>query len=197
MNDPGKSGRFPRSAETRARILAAARSQFAAQGYHGTTIRSVATAADIHPSMVMRYFDNKDGLFAAAAEFDLRLPDLSNVAPAELGVTLVRQFLDRWEGVDSGDELPALLGVAPTNEQARDRLAEVFRTQIEPMIAYAAMVENKEQCAALIVSQMLGLAFTRYILRLPAVVSLPREVIEREVGATVQNYLMPKARQTP
>ena len=65
------------------------------------------------------------------------------------------------------------------------------------MIERAARVENKKRCAALIVSQMLGLAFTRYILRLPAVVSLPREVVEREVGATIQNYLMPKARRTP
>ena len=117
---------------------------------------------------------------------------------AELGVTLVRQFLDRWEGSDAGDELPALLGVAPTNASARERLAEVFRTQIEPMIERAAEDKNKKRCAALIVSQMLGLAFTRYILRLPAVVSLrASEVIEREVGATIQNYLMPKARRTP
>lgn len=192
MSSSRKTNRFLRSAETRARILAAARVLFTVRGYHGTTIRAVAAEADIHPSMVMRYFESKDGLFAAAAEFDLRLPDLSDVKPADLGVTLVRQFLDRWEGTDAGDELPALLGAAPTNAVARERLADVFKTQIEPMIARAIQIENKEQCAALIVSQMLGLAFTRYILRLPAVVSLPREVIEREVGATIQNYLMPQ-----
>ena len=31
--------------------------------------------------MVMRYYGNKEGLFAAAVEFDLRLPDLSAVPP--------------------------------------------------------------------------------------------------------------------
>ena len=66
----------------------------------------MAAKADIHPSMVMRYFESKDGLFAAAAEFDLRLPDLSKVKLAELGVTLVRQFLDRWEGSDAGANCP-------------------------------------------------------------------------------------------
>jgi AcrR family transcriptional regulator len=75
VNHSTKAGRFPRSAEMRARIVAAARSQFAAHGYHGTAIRTVATEADIHPSMVMRSFERKDGLLAAAAEFDLRLPD--------------------------------------------------------------------------------------------------------------------------
>lgn len=192
MSGRSRTDRFPRSVETRARILAAARSLFATQGYRGTTIRAVAAEADIHPSMVMRYFDSKEGLFAAAAELDLRLPDLSDVKPAELGVTLVRLFLECWEGADAGDELPALLGAAPTNAAARERLVEVFKMQVGPMVARSARAENKEQCAALIVSQMLGLAFTRYILRLPAVVALPPEVIEREVGATIQNYLMPE-----
>ena len=35
--------------------------------------------------MVMRYFGNKEGLFAAAAEFDLRLPDLTHVPRSALG----------------------------------------------------------------------------------------------------------------
>jgi AcrR family transcriptional regulator len=75
VNHLTKAGCFPRSAEMRARIVAAARSQFAAHAYHGATTRTVAAEADIHPSMAMRYFERKDGLFAAAAEFDLRLPD--------------------------------------------------------------------------------------------------------------------------
>ena len=187
-----RAERFPRSADTQARIIAAARPLFARQGYAGTTIRAVAAAADIHPSMVMRYFDSKEGLFAAAAEFDLRLPDFSKVRRSELGVALVRTFLDRWEGEGMGEQLRALLGVAPTNARARERLAEIFRSQVGLMIAgtaRTARAADKEQCAALIVSQMLGLAFTRYILRLPAVVKLSRAIIERELGITVQAYL--------
>jgi AcrR family transcriptional regulator len=33
----------------------------------------------IDPAMVTRYFANKESLFAAAAEFDLRLPDLGTL----------------------------------------------------------------------------------------------------------------------
>ena len=69
-----------RSDATRAAILAAAREQFAAGGYQAATIRAIAAAAGIDPAMVMRYYGNKEGLFAAAAEFDLRLPDLSGAA---------------------------------------------------------------------------------------------------------------------
>jgi len=184
-----RAERFPRSADTQARIIAAARPLFAKHGYQGTTIRAVAAAADIHPSMVMRYFESKEGLFAAAAEFDLRLPDFSKVEESELGVALVRQFLDRWEGEGAGEELRAFLGVAHTNATARQRLMEIFTRQIEPMVARAANVANKEQCAALIVTQMLGLAFTRYILHLPPVVNLSRAALEEHLGTTIQHYL--------
>jgi len=184
-----RAERFPRSADTQDRIIAAARTLFARHGYEGTTIRAVAAAAGIHASMVMRYFESKEGLFAAAADFDLRLPDLSQVNGNEFGVFLVRHFLERWEGEGAGDELRALLGVAATNAVARERLAGIFKTQVGPMVARAARGANKEQCAALIVTQMLGLAFTRYILRLPAIVKLPRTVIEKQIGATIQRYL--------
>jgi len=189
LTSDGRAERFPRSADTQARIIAAARPLFAKHGYQGTTIRAVAAAADIHPSMVMRYFESKEGLFAAAAEFDLRLPDFSKVKESELGVALVRQFLDRWEGEGAGEELRALLGVAHTNATARARLMEIFTRQIEPMVARAAKVANKEQCAALIVTQMLGLAFTRYILHLPPIAKLSHAVLEEHIGATIQHYL--------
>ncbi len=189
LTSDDRAERFPRSADTQARIIAAARPLFAKHGYQGTTIRAVASAAGIHASMVMRYFESKEGLFAAAAEFDLRLPDFSKVKESELGVALVRQFLDRWEGEGAGEELRALLGVAHTNATARQRLMEIFTRQIEPMVERAANVANKEQCAALIVTQMLGLAFTRYILHLPPVVNLSRAALEEHLGATIQHYL--------
>jgi AcrR family transcriptional regulator len=77
--------------------LAAARERFAESGYEAATIRAIAADANIDPSMVMRYFGNNDQLFAAAAEFDLRFPDLFEVDPAELGHALVSHFLKRWE----------------------------------------------------------------------------------------------------
>src|ERR1700751_3967750 len=80
------------SAETKAAILAAARTGFAEPGFERATIRAIAADANIDPSMVMRYFGSKDQLFAAAADFDLQIPDLSDVAAAELGAPLVGPF---------------------------------------------------------------------------------------------------------
>lgn len=68
-----------RSLAAREAILSAARARFTEQGYDRTTIRQVATDANIDPSMVMRYYGSKDGLFAAAVDVDLKLPELGAI----------------------------------------------------------------------------------------------------------------------
>ena len=73
--------------------------------------------------MVMRYFGNKDQLFAAAADFDLRFPDLSDVDRDQLGARLVAHFLDRWEGDEA---LVVLLRSSTTNADAAQRMQEIF-----------------------------------------------------------------------
>jgi AcrR family transcriptional regulator len=176
-----------RSQPTRDRILDAARRLFAEEGYDRTTIRTVAAAADIHPSMVMRYYGSKEGLFAAAATFDLEIPDLSNVPHEQVGRAMIRHFIRRWEA--RGEELPALLRVSVTHERARERLLELFRNQVAPALAKVCGPERAAVCAALVATQTIGLAFTRYVLRLPPVVALSEDVIIDRIGATLQAYL--------
>jgi AcrR family transcriptional regulator len=64
-----KTRNVSRSENIRARILAAGQAIFSSKGYERTTIRGVAKAAHIHPSMVIRYFQSKERLFAAAVAF--------------------------------------------------------------------------------------------------------------------------------
>ena len=150
----------PRSEPARARILAAAREEFARDGYDGATIRAIADRARIDPSLVMRYFGSKEGLFAAAAVIDLELPALRAIPRRQWGEVLVRQFLDRWEGPDQDGSLRMLFRVAPTNATAAARLGNAVSTQVAAMIT-AAGLGNAQQRADLMASQMLGLAYTR------------------------------------
>jgi AcrR family transcriptional regulator len=177
-----------RSDATKAAILAAAREQFAASGYQAATIRAVAAQAGIDPALVMRYFGNKEGLFAAAAEFDLRLPDLTTLPRHEVGAALVEHFLDRWEGDET---LMALLRTAVTHEAGALRMQAIFATQVGPMVARLSGETGAAAArrAGLIATQILGLALCRYVLKLPPVASLKRAELVRRVGATVQGYL--------
>ncbi len=173
------------SAETKAVILAAARERFAESGFERATIRAIAADADIDPSMVMRYFGNKDQLFAAAADFDLQIPDLSDVDREQLGSRLVTHFVDRWE---RDEIMVVLLRSSTTNADAAQRMQAIFATQLLPVIA-GINPDDPQRRAGLIATQMLGLALCRYVLKLPPVVAMSRDEIVSWLGPTVQRYL--------
>ncbi|MED5369714.1 MAG: helix-turn-helix domain-containing protein [Myxococcota bacterium] len=58
-------------AQTRARILAHARSLFAERGFQGTTISAIAKAAQVSVGSVHAHFEDKDTLLAFAFHADL------------------------------------------------------------------------------------------------------------------------------
>jgi AcrR family transcriptional regulator len=176
-----------RSDATRTAILAAARERFAADGYEKATIRAIAADAGIDPAMVMRYYGNKERLFAAAAEFDLRLPDVTAMPRTQVGIRIVGHFLNRWE---EDETLMALLRAAVTNEAARDRLKAIFADQVAP--AVAALSADPTQApirAGLLAAQMLGMAMCRYVLKLPPIVTMTRADVIAWLAPTVQRYL--------
>lgn len=176
-----------RSDPTRAAILAAARERFAADGYERATIRAIAAQAEIDPAMVMRYYGSKERLFAAAATFDLQLPDLGGLPRSGYGEALVRHFLRRWEG--DGPFL-ALLRAAVTNDAARDRMRDIFATQVTPLVATVSPAPGETTArAALIASQLLGLALCRDVLLLPAIEAMPEEEVINWIAPTIQRYL--------
>ncbi|MET9449202.1 TetR family transcriptional regulator [Streptomyces cinerochromogenes] len=176
-----------RSDATRTAILTAARERFAADGYERATIRAIAKDARIDPSMVMRYFGSKEGLFAAAVALDLRLPDLTEIPRDKVGRTLVGHFLDLWE---ENEELTAVLRVGATNQAGAERMHGVFREQLLPVARQVCPdPEQVPARAALCAAQLLGLALTRYVLRLPPARALPREELLAWLGPTVQRYL--------
>ena len=54
-------------------------------GYERATVRDIAASASIDPALVIRYFGSKEALFVRAADFELRLPDLTQTEPSQLG----------------------------------------------------------------------------------------------------------------
>lgn len=183
---PGTGG--PRSAGTRRAILDAARTTFADRGYEQTTIRVVAAQAGIDPSMVMRYFRSKAGLFTAAATANLDPPDLRPVPVRRRGEVLVRHFVDRWEESLSDDALVFLLRTAVTNEAVTEQLQATFnRLVVEPVSALG--LDHAEQRGALIGTQLLGLALCRYLLHLQPLASLTAAEVVDSITPSVQRHL--------
>jgi AcrR family transcriptional regulator len=176
-----------RSDATRAAILDSARERFASDGYERATIRAIAADAGIDPSMVMRYYGNKERLFAAAADFALDLPDLSHVPADQIGRALISHFVDLWE---RDDKLRALLRVATTNEAAAERMRSIFSSQVAPVVATVSPSADEVPLrAGLLATQTLGMALCRYVLALPPVVAMTRDEVIAWLAPNIQHAL--------
>ncbi|MEJ8658996.1 TetR family transcriptional regulator [Streptomyces sp. MS1.AVA.4] len=187
MSSEAAAAASRRSDATRAAILEAARERFAADGYERATIRAIAKDAGIDPSMVMRYYGNKEGLFIAASEIDLRLPELGAAPGRDVGAVLVSHFLDRWE---DDEVLTAMLRVGVTNTAGAERMRQVFRSQLLPVAAGVCPVpEEVPRRAALAGSQILGMALARYVLRIPPAVDMTKDEVIAWLAPTIQRYL--------
>ncbi|MEV0388418.1 TetR family transcriptional regulator [Nonomuraea sp. NPDC050643] len=179
-----------RSAATRTAILSAARKLLIERGYEAMTIRAVAAQVGVDPSMVMRYYGSKAGLFGAAVDVDLRLAEVDRPPLDRLGEVLVRHFLARWEGGLSDDVLILLLRSASTNPMAAERMREVFETQIAAFVGRITKAPDAAYRAGLVSTQLLGLALTRYVLGFPPMAGADPETLVRDIGPVVQHYLV-------
>jgi AcrR family transcriptional regulator len=176
----------PRNAsQTRADILAAARRRFAAEGYERATLRAVAADVGVDAALVIRYFGSKQDLFAAAADFTIELPDLSNVDPDEVAGILLPRFFAVWED----ETFVALLRAAMTSQIAADALRRVFAEQVAPKLI-TATPDNPIQRIGLMGAFVIGLATTRYVLVNPPIANLSREELSRWAAPVIRQLLV-------
>lgn len=181
-----------RSQPARAAILASARQRFSRDGYERTTIRSVASDAGVDPSLVMRYYQSKEGLFSAAVDIDLHLPDVTGVPLDQVAGLLARHFVHRWEGDLADEAIMILLRSAVTNPVAALRMRTVFGRQVVNLVRAATHDSpDSELRAGMVSSQLLGIALSRYILRLPPVADLDPDTLIGFISPVLNDFLNP------
>jgi AcrR family transcriptional regulator len=187
-----RRGRRPGAPDTRAAILAAARTLFAAQGYAGTSVRAVATAAGVDAALVHHYFGTKDDLFRAALALAVD-PRTAILPAAEGGVDgagerLVRAFVGVWDDpVNRLSLLAFVRGVfdAPGQALVRDGFLQLV---LGPLGA-ALGVDEPDRRMALVASQLAGIVMLRYLLELEPLASMTPDELAATYGDTLQRYL--------
>ena len=187
-----RTGRRPGLGGTRERILAAARSDFGKAGYEGTTIRGIAAQAKVDPALVMHYFDSKDGVFRAAMQFPVDpaefIPRLLAPGLDGLGERLVRFFVDTWDS-PAGSPLLGLIRSVVGNEEAAAQLREFVTREVLGRLARALELDQPQLRAALVASQLIGLAMLRYVVRVEPLASASAAELVAWLGPTLQRYL--------
>ena len=187
------AGRRPGESGTRAAVLAAAREAFGMQGYGATSVRAVARTAGVDPSLVLHFFGSKDGLFAAAIELPVEptevVAGLLAGGADDLGERIVRTFLAVWDASPGQGPMLAMLRSAVSHEDAAGMLRELLLRVILRPLAVGAGGSDPDLRAALLASQLVGLAITRYVLRLEPVTSASVDDLAPLLGPTLQRYL--------
>lgn len=188
-------GRRPGSTDTRAHVLAAARSEFAAKGYDRASVRGIARAAEVDPSLVHHYFGSKDRVFAAAMALPLDpatdLPTVFDGPREQMGERLVRFFLSVWGEAVTREPFLALLRSALSNEQAAGMLRGFVREGLFgralQLVDGAPDREIRIEAAA---AQLVGLALLRYVVKVEPLARASDEELVTLVAPVVQAYLV-------
>ncbi len=192
---PRRPGRPSGSPPNREAILVAAREQFAERGFDNATIRGIAAGAGVDPALVHHYYGSKADLFAAALDLPVRprevFADVLAGDPAHLGERLVRRFLDAWsaDAAGMGGTIVGLLRSATTHEDSASMVREFLAHEVLGPIAESLDVPQPRLRAALVASQVIGLALARFVIRVQPVASANPETLVACYGPTLQRYL--------
>ena len=189
-------GRRSGHVDTRAEILDVARAVFAEEGYNQSTLRAIARRAGVDPALIHHYFADKAQLFIET----MQLPadpyqiqqESSPSGQAFRGERVIERFLAQWEdsedGAGSSSFLLMVQAVSSSPEVAtsvREFLADRLRLH-GPDGEDPAIWQRRR---SLVSSQLVGLAWTRYVMRIEPLASAKRAEVARWAGPTLDNYL--------
>ncbi len=175
------------------RVLSAARSLFATQGYASTSLRNVAELAGVDVALVSYYFKNKAGLLEAAltlpAEFLADVEQASASPIEERGRAILASHLAAWDHETTGDILRSIILAAAHEPSAMERVRTIYTTRFLEVLANSLPENERRLRAGLVASQMLGLAMTRYVWRVGALADLSPEEVSELISPVIQRYL--------
>jgi AcrR family transcriptional regulator len=188
-----KAGRRRGNPDTRATILAAAQSEFSDKGFDRVSMRGIAKTAGVDPALMYHYFGSKDDVLLACLDvpFDPRevIPALTREGVDGLGDRIAGRFLAIWDDEANQTRLVTVVRASISSPAARDLLTNGVARMILGPIREAIATPQAALRTSYVASQLLGLAMTRYVLRLEPLASAAPEVVIAAIGPTLQRYL--------
>jgi AcrR family transcriptional regulator len=174
---------------TKAAILKAARHLLARHAHADITLKAVADRAGVSPPLILKYFGNKDALFARVMSFETDAAALLAAPVEELGPHMVRHVLlsQTQQGAD-----PLLRIVfAPLHGEQGDILRANFRTQVTDLLTSRLSGPDAGLRAELAVAALLGLGVMYGIARGTEVRASTVDALVERYAPAVQAHLTP------
>ena len=187
-----RSGRRPGPTTTREAIADAARRQFAELGYDRATLRGIAGEAGVDAALVVRFHGSKDALFRevmalppAVAE---AIAGLADGPRATVGRRLAEAIVGMLEDPRSRSVVLGRIRSASSHPDAAALVRETVTHDVGRLVA-ALTDDEPETRAALVGSQIVGLALARHVVRVEPLASLPAADVIDHIAPVFQHYL--------
>jgi len=156
------------SGDTRAAILAAARSQFAARGLNGASMRSIAREAGVDPSLISHYFGDKSQLLVATMQLPVNpIEKIAGVVadgPDGMAERLLRTFLNAWD--PHREVFSTLVRTTLGGGDTEAPMLQLARSVLIGSLLEVLEGDGRELRATLIASHIIGMATLRYVAKL-------------------------------
>ena len=146
------------AAETRARILKAAKIQFSKDNYESIGVRDIAAEADVDAALINRYFGSKERLFVEAITGAFRSIDLLHDDLSGLRESLTRHLISKQKEfmLTEGFNPLHLLLRSAMSHTVSPIVAEVFNKEFITPLAELLGGEDAVLRARLISSYIIG-----------------------------------------
>lgn len=189
-----RAGRRPGTSGTREAILAAARRQFGELGYDRTTLRGVAAEAGVDAALVVHFFGSKQRLFLVSVELPLDptelVEQLASGPRDAIGERVAVFAVGALEDTDARNRWIGMIRAATSEPEAARVFREVLETRVFAPLAASLGAEDAPLRAALVGTQLVGVAMARHIVGVEPIASADHREIASAIAPTLQRYLV-------
>lgn len=194
---PSRRGRRRGKPDTRSAILEVARRRFLAEGYAAVTMRSVAAEAGVDPALVSYFFGSKQGLVGAALALSVNPAEvLAGSLPGDLQTLPERvlgALLATWDDPQLGGPLQMMARTAAHDPEVTRLVRGVIEAGIVGRLAERLRGPDARARAGVFTAQLAGVVFTRYVLELEPLASLPADELVRRLAPALRLSLRSRA----
>jgi AcrR family transcriptional regulator len=180
-------------ADRRTAILDTARSQFAAQGFSGTSMRAIAREAGVDVSLIGHYFGDKAGLLVATMQLPVnpieKIGSVIEGGPDGMAERLLQMFLMAWD--PHRDVFSSLIRTTLGSGDAQAPMLQLARNVLITSLLGVLEGDDRELRAPLIAGQLIGMATLRYVVRMSPLADAPVDEVVRLYAPAMQLLITP------
>lgn len=176
---------------TKAAILRAARTMLGRRSYGDITLKAIAERAGVSAPLIVKYFGNKEKLFARVISFETDAAALLDAPLGELGRHMVTQILTSQNERGIDPILRIVFAPLHSAEGQGDVLRANFREQVIAGLARRLTGPEAALRAELAVGMLLGLGAVYGIARGEAVRAMTVPALVERCAPALQELITP------